>query len=80
MDYDDTTGKFLPRDMEQRKATKTEIKEADSTPKEIIIGVQVKEEAERKYTASDLIAALEVHFKNKSVIDISEEKLKREVN
>jgi len=65
-DYDDKTGAYHPRE-----------NEAETTamlPKQLITGIQVQEEAEKKFTVAQLINMIEMDLKQRGVINIEESK------
>ena len=55
-DYDDKTGQY----------------EKDMQPKEIISGMQVQEEATKKFTVSQLVTMIQTELSQRGVIDLQE--------
>jgi hypothetical protein len=73
MDFDDKTGKHIPRDSEKLKAQKKEPEEKDYLPKEIITGVVVKEEQKYRYSIEDIITKVETLIEQRNVTPIKKE-------
>jgi hypothetical protein len=65
-DYDEKTGCYLPREREPETV--------NLKPKQLITGVQVQEEKNKKFTVTQLITLLETELTQRGVIQISESK------
>ena len=64
-DFDDQTGRLGQLD-EQTQEFKDR-----NTPKELIAGTSVRQEAETKFTVKQLMTMIEMELKNRNIIDIS---------
>ena len=65
-DWDDKTATYIARENEPETVA--------SSPKQLITGIQVQEEAEKKFTVAELINMIEMDLKQRGVINIQETK------
>ena len=80
MDFNDKTGLYQVRDLEQMKAADLDSLPDDKQPKPIITGVEVCDKVNMKFTMKQLLTALKSDLINSDLRDNNVVELTTEVN